>query len=49
VRGEDKFGHWDSDPLPQRDFDPPAFAAMLQAWGAYKDGEVKQAAHAKTA
>ncbi len=46
VRGEDKFGHWDSDPLPQRDFDPPAFAAMLQAWGAYKDGEVKQAAHA---
>jgi non-heme Fe2+,alpha-ketoglutarate-dependent halogenase len=46
VRGVDKFGHWDQDPLPQVDFDPPAFAAMLQAWGAYKDGDVKQAASA---
>jgi len=45
VRGEDKFGHWDTDPLPAYDFDPPAFQAMLQAWGAYRDGEVKQAAH----
>ncbi len=46
VRGEDKFGHWDSDPLPAVDFDPPAFAAMRAAWGAYRDGEVKQAADA---
>jgi ectoine hydroxylase-related dioxygenase (phytanoyl-CoA dioxygenase family) len=45
VRGEDKFGHWNTDPLPEYDFDPPAFQAMLQAWGAYRDGEVKQAAH----
>jgi ectoine hydroxylase-related dioxygenase (phytanoyl-CoA dioxygenase family) len=49
VRGEDRFGHWDSDPLPRYDFDPPAFAAMLRAWGAYKDGEVKQAADATSA
>jgi len=49
VRGEDRFGHWDSDPLPTYDFDPPAFAAMLRAWGAYKDGEVKQAADATSA
>jgi ectoine hydroxylase-related dioxygenase (phytanoyl-CoA dioxygenase family) len=44
VRGLDNYGHWDRDPLPQYDFDPPAYAAMLQAWGAYKDGNVKQAA-----
>ncbi len=44
VRGEDRFGHWDSDPLPQVDFDPPAFAAMRAAWGAYRDGAVRQAA-----
>ncbi|MDE8346598.1 MAG: phytanoyl-CoA dioxygenase family protein [Acidocella sp.] len=48
VRGQDKYGHWDRDPLPRYDFDPPAYAAMLQAWGAYRDGEVKQAAHATT-
>ncbi len=46
VRGEDRFGHWDADPLPGYDFDPPAFAAMRAAWGAYRDGEVKQAAEA---
>lgn len=48
VRGEDKFGNWDTDPLPRYDFDPPAFAAMRSAWGAYRDGDVKQAADAKT-
>ena len=49
VRGEDKFHHWDTDPLPAVDFDPPAFAVMRAAWGAYKDGDVKQAADAPTA
>lgn len=44
VRGEDKYGHWDKDPLPAYDFDPLAFTAMRQAWGAYQDGKVKQAA-----
>ncbi len=49
VRGQDRFGHWDTDPLPAVDFDPPAFAAMRAAWGAYRDGDVKQAADATTA
>jgi ectoine hydroxylase-related dioxygenase (phytanoyl-CoA dioxygenase family) len=44
VRGEDKYGHWNPDPRPRFDFDPPAFQAMRAAWGAYRDGEVKQAA-----
>jgi Phytanoyl-CoA dioxygenase (PhyH) len=46
VRGVDRYGHWDPDPLPQCDFDPVAFAAMRAAWGQYRDGEVKQAAEA---
>lgn len=44
VRGEDRFGHWDIDPLPAYDFDPSAYAAMLEAWGMYRDGAVRQAA-----
>jgi ectoine hydroxylase-related dioxygenase (phytanoyl-CoA dioxygenase family) len=44
LRGEDKYGHWDVDPRPRVDFDPPAFQAMRAAWGAYRDGEVRQAA-----
>jgi hypothetical protein len=46
VRGEDRYGYWDADPRPAYDFDPPAFQAMRAAWGAYRDGEVKQAATA---
>ncbi len=46
VRGVDRYGHWDPDPLPQFDYDPVAFGAMRAAWGQYKDGEVKQAAEA---
>lgn len=48
VRGEDEYGNWDKDPLPAFDYDPPAFAAMRAAWGAYRDGEVKQAANASS-
>lgn len=44
VRGVDRFGHWDADPLPRHDLDPVAYAAMRSAWGHYRDGEVKQAA-----
>ncbi|HEY4069738.1 MAG TPA: phytanoyl-CoA dioxygenase family protein [Burkholderiaceae bacterium] len=44
VRGTDRFGHWDPDTLPTRDCDPPSMAELAQAWGHYKDGEVKQAA-----
>ena len=44
VRGVDRYGYWDPDPLPKFDFDPVAFAAMRAAWAQYRDGEVKQAA-----
>jgi chlorinating enzyme len=45
VRGVDRFGHWDAEPLPRHDLDPVAMAAMRAAWGQYRDGEVvKQAA-----
>jgi hypothetical protein len=46
VRGVDRYGYWDADPLPRFDLDPVAFAAMRAAWGQYRDGEVKQAADA---
>jgi chlorinating enzyme len=46
VRGIDRYGYWDPDPLPQYDFDPVAFEAMRAAWGQYREGEVKQAAEA---
>jgi hypothetical protein len=46
VRGTDRFGHWDADPLPRYDLDPIAYDAMRRAWGQYRDGEVKQAAKA---
>lgn len=48
VRGEDNYGHWDSDPLPRHDYDPVSFKVLQLAWRAYKDGEVKQAADAVT-
>jgi polar amino acid transport system permease protein len=46
VRGEDRHDHWDADPRPRRDLDPPAYRAMREAWGAYRDGPVLQAADA---
>jgi hypothetical protein len=46
VRGVDRYGHWDRDPLPRFDLDPVAHEAMRAAWGQYRDGEVGQAAGA---
>jgi non-haem Fe2+, alpha-ketoglutarate-dependent halogenase len=46
VRGADRYGHWDPDPLPRFDLDPVAYEAMRGAWGQYRDGEVRQAADA---
>jgi hypothetical protein len=43
VRGKDRAGRWDSDPLPQSELDPAAFAALRAAWGQYRDGTVRQA------
>lgn len=36
VRGTDRCGHWDADPLPRHDLDPTAIAAMHAAWGQYR-------------
>ncbi|MEO8523901.1 MAG: phytanoyl-CoA dioxygenase family protein [Caldimonas sp.] len=43
VRGVDRHGHWDPDDLPRFDLDPVAMKQLSASWGAYKDGEVKQA------
>ena len=40
VRGEDRFGHWDEDPVPRFDLDPVALAAMKRAQDAYRDRSV---------
>lgn len=44
VRGTDRHGHWDPDDLPRFDLDPVSMAQLAGTWGAYKDGEVRQAA-----
>jgi hypothetical protein len=43
VRGRDVHGHWQPDDLPRFDLDPVAMAQLQSSWGAYRDGEVKQA------
>lgn len=44
VRGVDRFRHWAPDDLPRFDLDPVAMAQLQASWGAYKDGETRQAA-----
>ena len=44
VRGEDKFGYWDDDPVPRFDLDPVAMAAMKRAQDAYRDTTVRSEA-----
>lgn len=46
VRGEDKYGHWDQDPLPKTDLDPDTLAFLTEMWSRYQSKEVKQAAAA---
>jgi hypothetical protein len=43
MRGVDTFGHWAPDDLPRFDLDPVSMRQLAASWGAYKDGEVKQA------
>jgi len=43
VRGEDRHGHWDADPLPKRDLDPETIEILKAAWAQYQDRAVKQA------
>lgn len=44
VRGVDDYGYWQPDDLPRMDLDPVSMRQLQQAWGSYKDGEIKQAA-----
>ena len=44
MRGEDRYGHWDRDPLPQEDLDPDCMAFLKEMWGRYQDTAVAQEA-----
>lgn len=39
VRGEDRHGHWDADPVPRGDNDPAIEAFMQQSFRRYRDQE----------
>ncbi len=43
VRGEDRHGHWDADPLPRGDNDPAIEAFMQQSFRRYRDQEASAA------
>jgi hypothetical protein len=49
VRGTDRFGHWDAEQLPRYDLDPLAMQELTACWGAYKDGDVRQASESDMA
>lgn len=44
VRGEDRYGHWDRDPLPRTDLDPMTMDYLTQMWASYQNKAIKQAA-----
>lgn len=44
VRGEDRHGHWDADPVPVGDDDPAIEAYMQSAFRRYRDQEASSAA-----
>lgn len=41
VRGVDRHGHWDADPLPRYDLDPVCMAELDRVWGQYRKGQYK--------
>lgn len=43
VRGEDAYGNWDPDPVPQRDDDPAIDAFIRQTFHQYRDQEASTA------
>jgi hypothetical protein len=49
ISGEDRYGHWDHDPLPTRDRDPVIWDLMHQADKHYRDKAHKQDAAPATA
>ena len=46
VRGQDRHGHWDRDPLPTRDRDPVIERLMHDTFEQYRDRTVKQESQA---
>jgi len=44
VRGVDMYGHWDEDPIPQRDMDPAAVAHFENLRAGYENPEVRSEA-----
>ncbi len=47
VRGADRHGHWDRDPLPKEDLDPACMAFLKGMWARYQSRDVAQAAAGK--
>ena len=44
MRGQDRHGHWDQDPIPQKDLDPTCMAFLKDMWTRYQDAVVAQEA-----
>ena len=44
VRGADRYGHWDRDPLPKEDLDPACMAFLKDMWARYQSRDIAQAA-----
>ncbi len=44
VRGEDKYGHWDADPIPRHDYDPVVMELVDLARETYIDPTIAQEA-----
>lgn len=44
MRGTDRFGHWDTDPLPKEDLDPDCMAYLKDMWARYQSKDVAQEA-----
>jgi non-haem Fe2+, alpha-ketoglutarate-dependent halogenase len=44
MRGADRHGYWDDDPVPRFDMDPVCVAKLHRAWDEYRDVGIKQAA-----
>ena len=49
VRGEDKYGYWNRDPLPERDLDPENLRYYNDFWNSYVDPENVSEAERSTA
>jgi non-heme Fe2+,alpha-ketoglutarate-dependent halogenase len=47
VRGTDKYGHWDPEPMPKTDLDPVCMEFLRQSWSRYRDPDMPQAARLK--